>query len=761
MNDVVETGLLPVAATFVATERDFVVKQFHVDEALDEPYRASVVVLADPDVHSHELLDQSGALEIQRGSTGRAIHGIVEHVSDRGLHDDKRELVLRLVPALSLLRYRTDTRIFTHDTVPNILRSVLGALERFGRPRPDFKLRRDYPCRDICVQYRETDLDFALRLMSEEGICFRFEERDGVEHMVLCDVRDEYGVDHDFLGIEPASATDEGLVELSHALGSRPDAVTVVGYSWRVPDALDIGRFPPGDLDPRDPYLQLFEHNQQHQVVDSSDNTPFLPSGATPSDRRAALRDARLRFEATLWRGRGNVTTLVPGSTFEVVSDDDIRDELRLCVVRLEQTGYIPVERGQGKYFYESKFSATAVDFVPRTRSSPRIFGPQTATVVGPPNEEIHVDPHGRIMVRFHWERLPPPTETDGWWVRCKQGWAGPGWGSFFVPRVGMEVVVEFLDGNPDSPLVTGCVYNSQNLAPYDLPDQKTISTLKSRSSPGGAGFNELRFEDAAGNEEIFLHAQKTMTEVVKGSWSQSVGGGRSATVGGTDTATVSGAQILDVKKDRTKTVSGNESRFVTGDRTTELGATDTTTTTGLTRRSLVGGLDTTINDHESRLVTGKSTLAVVGDRHVEVTGASSMQVSTTHDATAVTRYALAQGAAAKVVLEGGQVAASGSQGTRMSVGPADAPVAQVVCSPDGTIEIVANTSIALRCGDTTLTLGSDGTISLSAPQKLDLIGGDASSVAMSAAGVETSAPEIKSVANGSVEIQGAMVKIN
>jgi type VI secretion system secreted protein VgrG len=187
----------------------------------------------------------------------------------------------------------------------------------------------------------------------------------------------------------------------------------------------------------------------------------------------------------------------------------------------------------------------------------PRVWGPQTAIVTGPDGEEIHTDLHGRIKVRFHWDRQHPFDDTSSCWVRVAQTWAGPGWGAVVIPRIGMEVVVAFLDGNPDRPLVVGCVYNGANKPPYQLPDEKTKSTFKSQSTPNADGFNEFRFEDAKGSEEVFLHAQKDLNEKVENNHTLGVGVDQSYDVGQHQTITVGGDQKITVTGSQFVTVKG------------------------------------------------------------------------------------------------------------------------------------------------------------------------------------------------------------
>ena len=212
---------------------------------------------------------------------------------------------------------------------------------------------------------------------------------------------------------------------------------------------------------------------------------------------------------------------------------------------------------------YRNVFECIPLDtpFRPDRRTDkPVIPSIQTAVVTGPAGEEIHVDEHGRIKVHFHWDRVGALDENSSCWIRVEQAWAGPSWGFWWVPRIGMEVVIHFVDGDPDRPLATGCVYNGANLLPYELPAEKTKSTIKSNSTPGGGGSNELRFEDKAGSEEIYAHAQKDYNEVVEND--------HNTLVHHDQTITVDNDQTQTIHVNQTETVNGNQVMTVDGNRT-------------------------------------------------------------------------------------------------------------------------------------------------------------------------------------------------
>jgi type VI secretion system secreted protein VgrG len=282
-----------------------------------------------------------------------------------------------------------------------------------------------------------------------------------------------------------------------------------------------------------------------------------------------------------------------------------------------------------------------ATAYRPRRRAAkPSISSIQTAIVTGPPGEEIYVDEHGRIKVQFHWDRENPADDTSSCWIRVQQPWAGAGWGFWWVPRIGMEVVVHFVDGDPDRPLVTGCVYNGTNDLPYPLPAEKTKSTIKSNSTPGGGGFNEFRFEDKAGSEEIYTHAQKDYNEVVENNHTtlvhdnqtitvdvdqtQTIGANQTETVHGNQVMTVDANRVVHVKTNFDETVNATETRLVKGNVSETFQSNET--------RMIAANVTETISASETVGIVGNQTETIVGNRTIDV-GATSRRPSPRHAA--------------------------------------------------------------------------------------------------------------------------------
>ncbi len=558
------------------------VRRLRLQESISEPYELSLDLVArvppeeiDPDA----LLGADLELEIERGPVSRSICGLVHRVSSVASDSDELVVQLQVVPAFRYLAQHVDTRIFQDQTVPEILAQVLGpTLGQYGRKLDTSRLREGYVVRDYCVQYAESDFDFASRLMEEEGIGYVFRPEEaggkptGVERMVLVDqepsqpnagFEDVEGIfdrEVSIIADRPDTADEESIQSLEWTRPEQPSKIVLRRYNWKRPSPEGIPHAERSVEPRRGRVREIYIPDDRRRLEDKLGDDAYE---GTELDEDEAIASRR-RFELLAGdhgRGHGtsNLVGMIAGSIFTLA--DHASPTLagkRLLVTRVVHQGHAPeTERNaeaEGPRF-QGSFECILADVPfrpPLATPRPRIHGPQTAIVTGPSGEEIHTDIHGRIKVHFHWDRLSPFDDTSSCWVRVAQTLAGPGWGSWSLPRVGMEVIVDFLDGNPDRPLVTGCVYNGQNRPPYDMPAGKTKTTIKSQTSPGGGGSNELRFDDGAGSQEVYFHAQKDHNEVIEND----------------HTRTVKANETIDVKVDRSVSVGGNQSVSVTGDQT-------------------------------------------------------------------------------------------------------------------------------------------------------------------------------------------------
>jgi type VI secretion system secreted protein VgrG len=562
-------------------------------ESLSEPYQLVLDLLTpDSDSDTDMLVGRPCEFTMDRPPLGRTVHGVVEKVEylgvfNRGAPNERLGVRVHVVPALALMANRTCSRIFQDQTALSVIEDVLtGGTVPAGEPPEGLQAYQRTidlealdaaayePARDYCVQYRETDLAFVSRLLEEEGIAYFFDHQVGqAEVLKLVDTNEHYpeietldaNPELPMFEANPDDAPVESIIRFDWSRTVKTTAVHLRHFDWLDPmqpiEAAGSSKAP-GDVGTQvhEDYLHLDrrirEVNSGSEIASINDDS----AGRLKAEvDRLALRDE-------IGHGESNVTGMQCGRVFEL--NHDVAPK-RLLVTRVIHDGESPEEElggggGEEAPNYRNTFECTSLAATwrpPIVTPKPRIYGPQTAVVTGPPGEEIHVDAHGRIKVVMHWDRLwkrersQRHDPTSSCWVRVGQAWAGAGWGTMFIPRIEMEVVVEFLEGNPDRPLVTGCVYNGKNRPPYPLPDEKTKSTVKSNSSLGGGGYNELRFEDLKGSEEVFIHAQKDMNEVVlnehttrvTSNQTHWVGGSRSRQVDGDESVGIGGNQMVKI----------------------------------------------------------------------------------------------------------------------------------------------------------------------------------------------------------------------
>ncbi len=534
------------------------------------------MVSEDPEIDFTQIVGESvtAKIEIDDGTESRYVNGIVTHFSQ---HDsDPRLWTYRAVvePKFWLGTRRTDCRIFQDQSVTDIIEALLGEL---GVSDYALETTGSYAAREYCVQYNETSFDFLSRLMEDEGIFYFFRHEDGKHTLVLADDAD---VHEDCPGLSQTTYRPTGA-----GAAEREDAVTQLAYTERVSTDTATAR----DYNFEQPSTDLTS-TAEGDGTGSSMEAYEYPGGYTAKDAGDAYQNIRMQEYETPVKelsGRSNVKSFTAGYCFSLtwherpsLNDSYMLRELSLSASR---------ER------YENFFTAQPKThpFRPvRATRRPRIHGSQTASVTGKSGEEIWTDEFGRIKVQFHWDREGEKDENTTCFVRVAQGWAGKSWGSWFLPRIGMEVVVSFLEGDPDRPLVTGCVYNGENTQSYTLPDDQTKSWIKTNSSKGGDGFNELRFEDKAGEEEVYFHAQKD--------WLAEIENSRTTTIKESDdTLTLEkGSRTLEIQE-------GDETHSVKGTRTLTVdGAQEHKTGDGFTHK-----------------VTGDYELKVSGDLTINATG--------------------------------------------------------------------------------------------------------------------------------------------
>jgi type VI secretion system secreted protein VgrG len=553
---------------------------FEADEVVSQTYSVEVNLAAPSTVvvNDKALIGQNALLTVHFGDgTSRFFNGIVSRVArwDAGKGPQRQRYRVTVVPRLWKLRHIHRSRIFQEMTVPEIVQKVLDE----GQVKHKLSLQGNYGPREYCVQYRESDLDFVSRLLEEEGIFYHFEHTEDAHTMVINDASKTCKAmagEARLIFREPNKmvADSESVQELAARVEVQPGAVTLRDFNFVRP-AMDLTTA--STAEKAEHALEIYDYPARYE-------------DAGKGKALAKVRLEELRARTEMMTGASNCRRLVSGHTFELAHHPVSELNRSYLVLSVRHVGRQPqvltVEQAMpdSKEGYRNEFVCIPAQVPyrpPRTTPSPVIAGAQTAIVVGPAGEEIHTDEHGRIKVQFHWDREGKNNDRSSCWIRVSQAWAGQGWGALYLPRIGHEVVVEFLEGDPDRPIVTGSVYNGQNPTPIWLPDHKTQSTMRSNSSLGGSGFNELRIEDAAGREQVYMHAQKDFNIVVENDKTQQVGGNETLLVKKDRSRTIEGNQSLEVKKNDDSVIVGNQSLEVIKDRSTTVMGNHTETVKG------------------------------------------------------------------------------------------------------------------------------------------------------------------------------------
>ncbi len=405
-------------------------------------------------------------------------------------------------PWLWFLTRTSDCRIFQKKTVPDIIKEVFGD---HGFIDYEEKLEDTYREWEYLVQYRETDFNFISRLMEQEGIYYYFIHEDGLHKMILADGRSAHDTYPKYETI-PYHQRDIGVYERDHI------------YHWVPTQQVLPGKYATDSFDFTAPKKSLKANGSNVQKHKSADFEIYDFAGDyyenTDGKRYSDIRMEELASEFEVVEGAGDARGILAGALFtydKFPRADQNREYLVLNVRHTLHMDDYESGTGNAELQYECTFSVMDAEQAyraPLSTPKPEIRGPQTAIVVGNSGEEITTDEHGRVKVKFHWDRYAEGDETSSCWIRVSQSVAGQQWGGIIIPRIGQEVIVHFLEGDPDRPIITGRVYNGDNMPPYALPDKQTMSTWKSNSSKGGGGFNEVRFEDLKGEEQIFIHAE-------------------------------------------------------------------------------------------------------------------------------------------------------------------------------------------------------------------------------------------------------------
>ncbi|HTO88055.1 MAG TPA: type VI secretion system tip protein TssI/VgrG [Thermoanaerobaculia bacterium] len=630
-------------------------------------YRLDLIAENAKDVAFDKVLGQKCTVTFRWGDKNakkRYFNGICSRISQGERDAVFTSYHIELVPQAWLLTRKAQSRIFQRMTIPDILKKVLTGFD------VSYKIQGSFEPRDFCVQYRETDFNFASRLMEEEGIYYFFKHEDGNHTMVLGNTpqthedvpvqntvpyEEKLGGQRDELRIsswEKAQQLRSGKVTLWDHCFELPhkhletekiiqDSVSVGSVTHKLKvannDKLEIYDFP-GE------YAQRFDGIDKGGGEQSGDlQKIFQDNKRTVEIRMQQEAVASLEID-----GRGNCRQFVSGHKFTLQRHFNADGDYVLTSVGHTMTSGGDYRSGQGQTTYVNTFSCIplALPFRPqRLTPKPFVQGTQSAVVVGPSGEEIFTDKYGRVKVQFHWDRQGKFNAESSCWIRVASAWAGKQWGMINLPRIGQEVLVDFIEGDPDQPVVVGSLYNADMMPPYGLPANKTQSGIQSRSTLQGGPphYNEFKFEDKKGQEVVHLHAERNLDTSVEVDETHSVGVDRRKTinrnettdVGGRRTETVGKDEAITIGESRTESVGKNETITIGEDRTESVGKNETITiskdrdvSVGGNESIQISGLRSVSIGKDDTLKVAKTLRVEVGDKLVLTCGSSGIALT-------------------------------------------------------------------------------------------------------------------------------------
>src|SRR4051812_47905798 len=500
-------------------------------------------------------------------------------------------------PWLWFLTRTADCRIFQEMKVPDIIKAVFA-----DHPSADYKLELTgtYKKWTYCVQYRETDFNFVSRLLEEEGISYYVKHADGHNTVVLTDSTGKHSPTPGYETIPFVAPEDVVRPELEHI--SSWDFTREIQPGVYVHDDYDLER-PSVELKTRKTLVREYSPSD-YEIYDYPGHYVQKPDG----EQYAGVRIDEFGSQFETAQAISNARGIAVGSLFtfdKYPRSDQNREYLILAATYdLQYGGYESTGQGTGTS-YRCSFVAmpTQQQFRPkRTTPKPFVQGPQTAVVVGPAGDQIYTDKYGRVKVQFHWDRYGQKDENSSCWIRVSHPWAGKGWGAVSTPRIGQEVIVDFLEGDPDQPIITGRVYNAENPPPFGFPAGAVLSGIKSDTHKG-SGYNELSMDDSAGKERVFVHGQYNMDTVVEHDQTSTIHNCRTDKVDVDDSETVGGNQTQHVVKDQKVNIDAN--------RTEVVGKNETITVSGARTETVVKDETITINGGRSHTVNGVQTTTI------------------------------------------------------------------------------------------------------------------------------------------------------
>ncbi|MEA3277301.1 MAG: type VI secretion system tip protein TssI/VgrG [Pseudomonadota bacterium] len=659
------------------------------------------LVSEDINIKHEDLLGQPVTVRLDLLDDGRRFfNGIVSRFSQVGFDGAFAVFQATLVPWTWFLTRTADCRIFQDKTVPDIIKEIF---REHGFTDFEESLSGSFRQWVYCVQYRETDFNFVSRLMEQEGIYFYFKHEDGKHTLVLAD---SYSAHSPYPGYEeiPYYPPDEtSLRERDHI------------SDWSVLQAVQPGTFAHTDFDFTAPKKNLLEkrsnpknHEQaEYEVYDYPGE--YLENSNGENYARIRLEELHADYETI--QGKGNARGLATGSLFTLTNyrrEDQNREYLIVSAnYQLQSDVFGSGGETPGAPVFQCSITATDAQTPyrpPRITPKPIVQGPQTAIVVGKAGEEIWTEKYGRVKVQFHWDRYGKSDENSSCWVRVSHPWAGKSWGAIAIPRIGQEVIVDFLEGDPDQPMITGRVYNADTMPPYGLPGGAVISGIKSNSTKGGGGYNEFVMDDTKGNEMVREHAQFNKDTTVENDQTLTVHNNRTSTIDVDDTESVGNNQTISIGVNQTLTVGANQTVTVGANRSVSVGSNKTETigaskaeTIAVAKALTIGGAyQVSVGAVMNETIGGAKAEEIGGAKIVGVGAVSSESVGASKSVNAGTN--ISESAGAKF---------SASSGSTMSLNAGG----DLSAKSKAKVLIDAASEITLKCGGAQIVLKSGGDI--------------------------------------------------
>jgi type VI secretion system secreted protein VgrG len=634
----------------------------------------------DPAIKPDDLLGTAATIWLNDGAgLSMPVNGIISRFTV--VQRAAREISIyrvRLVPSLWLLTRTSDCRIFQDKTVPQIVDIVLGD---YGISQKAWRLHGEHRKHDYCVQYRESAYDFICRLLEEEGICFFFLHDDRKHTVVFTD-------------------NNRGLAKCSTSRIVFSSDAGVLGGIWEWESAYQFrsGKWALSDYNFETPSTNLTTDKKTINPVLAKQSFEMFdyPGRYEATGPGATLAKLRIEYEESAYQeviGESACIGFAAGTYFTVANahGQDAGKEYALRSVEHTAEDWSLVAQDAKPASYANRFRCAprSVPYRPEMKTHrPRIHGTQTAVVTGPAGDEIFTDKYGRIKVQFYWDRQGKKNDQSSCWIRVAQSWAGRNFGTWFLPRIGQEVVVTFLEGDPDRPLVVGSVYNAEQMVPFALPANKTQSGLRTHSSLGGtaANFNEFRFEDKKGSEQVFLHAEKNLDTEVEHDATHWVGHDETTTIDHDRTEHVKHDETITIDNNRTETVHANETITVDKNRTETVHQNETVTidrnrahmvvlneslTVGVAREHTVGATEAitvgaartvTVGDTQTISVGSDQSVSIGGSESVSVAKDQAVDVGKTITITAGDQIVLKTGSASITMKKNGDIVIEGKQ---------------------------------------------------------------------------------------------------